>query len=128
MTQAKKILLVEDDLFLVRAYQAMFKKEGFVVVVAYDGIEATEKVKAEKPDLILLDIMLPKRSGFEFLEDVKKDKELKDIPVVILSVLGHDRDIEKAKKLGAADYIVKSEETLRSVMDKIRGYLGEKTQ
>ena len=121
--EKKKILLVEDDLFLSRAYTSALTNEGFTVIGATDGVEAMERAKLERPDLILLDLILPRKNGFEFMEDIKKDDELKDIPILVFSVLDQARDIEKAKALGALDYIVKSRVSLKDAVEKIREYL-----
>ena len=114
----KKILLAEDDKFIARAYQDGLSRAGFEVVLAVNGQEAIDKVKSEKTDLVLLDLIMPKKNGFEVLEEIKADKTLK-MPVIILSNLSQDSDIEKAKELGAAGYIVKSNFSMKEVIEKI---------
>lgn len=114
----KKILLAEDDKFIARAYQDGLTRAGFEVVSAVNGQEAIDKVKSEKPDLVLLDLIMPKKNGFEVLEEIKADQTLK-MPVIILSNLSQDSDIEKAKELGAVDYIVKSNFSMKEVIKKI---------
>ncbi len=124
MVQTKaSILIAEDDTFLANAYRMKLKKAGYKVTIARDGEEAIKKVKEEKPDLILLDLVMPNKDGFETLEALKKDAKHKDVPVVITSNLGQKEDIEKCKKLGARDYIVKSDIALEELVGKIEEYL-----
>lgn len=103
-----RILLVEDDRFFRRFYVEKLKEKGFEVVEAEDGEEGVEKAKSNMPDLIVLDIIMPKKDGFEVLMALQSDATLKTIPVLIFSTLGQEADIEKAKKMGALDYINKS--------------------
>lgn len=117
-----KILIVEDDNFLVKAYQIKFGREGFDVFIAMDGDEGLTMAKKEKPTLIILDLMLPKMNGFEFLKKIKSDEGLKNIPVVALSNLGQKSDQEKAISLGAAEYFIKTEHTLEEIIEKISKY------
>lgn len=119
----KKIFLVEDDQFIVRAYKDSLERAGFEVVVAFDGVEATEKLKSMTPDLILLDIIMPLKNGFEVLSELKADDRLKNVPVVVLSNLGQDSDIKKGKELGAVDYMVKANYSMQEVIDKVKQYL-----
>lgn len=123
--QKPKILLIEDDLFLVRAYQIKLESEGFNLVIARDATEGKAKVRAEQPSIILLDIMLPHGSGFEILEDIKKDEALKHIPVIILSNLGQQQDIDRGLGLGAATYLIKTDVKLEDVVTTIRKYLSK---
>ncbi|OGK18826.1 hypothetical protein A3D80_02950 [Candidatus Roizmanbacteria bacterium RIFCSPHIGHO2_02_FULL_40_13b] len=104
-----KILLIEDDLPLLRMYQVAFKDSGHEFMYAVDGQEGLSKIREEKPDLILLDLVLPKKDGFEVLKALKSDSLLKEIPVICLSVLHQDEDIKKCKDLGAVDYYVKTD-------------------
>lgn len=115
-----KILLVEDDKFISRAYSDGLGRAGFEVAVAYDGVEAIKKLQDDKPDIILLDLIMPIKNGFEVLEEVKADDQLKDIPVLILSNLGQDTDIQKGKDLGAVDYLIKSNFSMTEVTEKIK--------
>lgn len=123
MSKNYKILIAEDDKFISRAYGNGLQQAGYKVFTATTGVEAEEVVKKEKPDLILLDLIMPEKDGFEFLKEIKKSKKLKDIPVLILSNLGQDSDIEKGKKLGAVDYLVKTDYSMQKVIDKIDSYL-----
>ncbi|MBU4338353.1 response regulator [Patescibacteria group bacterium] len=118
-----KILIVEDDNFLVKAYQIKFERSGFNVFIAMDGEEGLKIVRKEKPALIILDLMLPKMNGFEFLKKIKSDENMKNIPVVALSNLGQRADQEKAISLGAAEYFIKTEHTLEEIIEKISKYL-----
>lgn len=118
-----KILIVEDDNFLVKAYQIKFERSGFDVFIAKDGDEGLKFAKKEKPALIILDLMLPKMNGFEFLKMIKNDENTKSIPVVALSNLGQRSDQEKAVSLGAVEYFIKTEHTLEEIIEKIRKYV-----
>ena len=120
-----KILLVEDDKFLRVLLEKRLKTEGFEVDIAVDGEEAVSKTTSFTPDLILLDIILPKKSGFTFLEEIQKDENLKKINVIILSNLGQSEDIEKGKQLGAIDYFVKASTSIEELVRKIKE-IGEK--
>lgn len=122
-TQAIKILVAEDDKFLLKIYQTKLAKEGFNILIASDGEEAIQMVKSEKPSLVILDLLLPKKSGFEVLAEIKADPVTKDIPVIISSNLGQDADVEKGLKLGAADYMIKANLSITEVMDKIKKYI-----
>ncbi|MBA4318988.1 MAG: response regulator [Flavobacterium sp.] len=122
MNQEKKnkILIVEDDKFLTRILSLRLEKSGFEVEPSFDGEDALEKIKKEEPDLIVLDLILPKKDGFEVLEELKKIKKDKKIPVVILSNLGQDLDIERGLELGVVDYIVKTEVPLSEAIVRIK--------
>lgn len=103
-----KILVAEDDHFLVNAYKVKLSKSGFDVVIAQDGAEALEKLASEKPDALILDLIMPGMDGFVVLEKMKQDTQLAKIPVIVASNLGQDEDIKKAIALGAKHFIVKS--------------------
>lgn len=123
MTQGKIVLLVDDDTTLLEMYDERLKVEGFKIVQATDGDAALEKMREIRPDVILLDIMMPKVSGFEVLRQLKENPEFEDIPVLILTALIQDKDREQGKALGAADYIVKSETMPGEVIEKIKKVL-----
>ena len=123
-----KILLAEDDKYICRAYKDGLERAGFQVLVAFDGVEAMQKVRSEKPDLILLDLIMPVKNGFEMLEELKKDPAFKRIPVIILSNLGQDSDREKGKSLGAVDYLVKSDFSMKEVIRKVREHLTKRKE
>jgi two-component system, OmpR family, alkaline phosphatase synthesis response regulator PhoP len=122
---SKKIILAEDDKFISKAYSAGLSGEGFEVIATYDGEEAMKAIKKNKPDLILLDLVMPSKNGFEVLEELKLDKSLGKIPVLILSNLGQESDVEKAKALGAVDYLVKSNFSMKDVIEKVKFYLAK---
>jgi CheY-like chemotaxis protein len=116
---SKKILLIEDDNFLVEMYKTKFEREGYEIVTAMNGGEGLERAVKEKPDLILLDMVLPEKDGYEVLDELKGDKETKDIPVIILSNLGQNGEVKKGKEKGAEDYFIKSNFTPGQLVDKI---------
>ncbi len=113
-----KILLIEDDLPLLRMYQLAFKNCGHEFVSASNGQEGLDKIREEKPDLVLLDLVLPKKSGFEVLKEAKSDPKIAKISIVCLSVLHQQEDIDKCLSLGAVDYIVKSDTSPEQVVSK----------
>lgn len=115
-----KIMVVEDDAFVMDIYKLKLEQEGYKVMLAIDGIEATEKLQNERPDLILLDILMPKMSGLEVLEKIKKDDSLKNIPVILLTNLSQKAEITKGLELGANDYLIKSHFTPSEVLSKIK--------
>ncbi len=117
---AKKILIIEDDRFLRELISRKLSDDGFETVEAVDGEEGIKKVKEEKPDLILLDLILPSIDGFEVLSRIKKDESIKSIPVIILSNLGQKEEVEKGLKLGAVDYLIKAHFTPGEIVSKIK--------
>lgn len=122
--EGKVILLVDDDLTLREMYEERLKAEGYEIIQATNGEEALQKAKESKPNIILLDIMMPKINGFDVLKQLKADAEMKDTPVIILTALIQDVDRLQGQKLGAADYIVKSETMPGEVIEKIKKALG----
>mgnify|MGYP001627149605 CR=1 FL=1 len=119
-----KILIVEDDKFLRTLLEKKFKNENFEIATASDGEEALDKIVIEKPDLVLLDIILPKKSGFYVLEEMNKDVNLKNIPVFIISNLGQPEDIQRGKSLGVKAYFVKAGLSLDELVLKIKEFAG----
>ncbi|MBI2049376.1 response regulator [Candidatus Roizmanbacteria bacterium] len=119
----KKILVVEDDNFLANAYRVKLNKAGFEVKNAYDGIEALSVLRTYIPDLILLDIVMPKKDGFATLEEIKKQDQLKNIPVILASNLGQKEDMDRGLKLGAIEFFVKTEFSLNNLIEKINKIL-----
>ena len=117
-----KVVIVEDDEVLLRVMVAELKDANIEVVAAMDGEEGLKRVRTERPDLVLLDLLLPKKSGFEVLEELKQSTETRSIPVIILSMLGQDEDIKRGLKLGANDYIVKSQHAVGEVIEKVKGF------
>ena len=126
--KANKILVVEDDSILQKAIQEYLISDGFVVFTASDGEEGLHLAQSKKPDLILLDIILPKKNGFEVIKEVKANPETNKIPVVLLTNLGSLNDIEKALALGASTYLVKSDYGLEEVSKKIKETLAKKQE
>lgn len=119
----QKILIVEDEKALVEVLRDEFALHQFEVVVAMNGEDALRVLRTAKPDLMLLDLLLPKKNGFEVLEEMKADAELRDIPVIVLSNLGQDEDIKKAISLGAVDYFVKTQHPIKEIIQKVQQYL-----
>ncbi len=115
----KKILVTEDDKFLANAMRVKLSKAGFDVTVATDGVEAIEAIEKNRPDLVLLDMVMPRQDGFATLEIIRKRVELKDMPVIVTSNLGQKEDIDRAMKLGANGYLVKSEISIDKILEKI---------
>ncbi len=122
----KKILLIEDDKYIFRAYKDGLEHAGFEVIGASDGSEGVSEAKDKKPDLILLDLILPIKNGFEVLEEIKMDDTTKNIPVIILSNLGQESDVAKGNALGAEDYLIKSNYSMKEVVEKVKFQLVKK--
>ena len=116
---ARRILLAEDDRFLRKAAETALKRHGFAVIAAVDGEEALRLARAEAPDLILLDLIMPKMQGFEVLRALKEDPATAAIPVVILSNLGQDSDVKQALEAGAAGYFVKANLSLQDLVKRV---------
>lgn len=123
MADEKKILIVEDDFFIRDLYEKQFKKEGYVVESSPDAEQGLEKIKAGPPNLVLLDLMLPKMSGLDLLKILKADANLKSVPVVILTNLGQDQAIKQGFDLGADGYLIKSAYTPSQVVNEVRTYI-----
>jgi DNA-binding response OmpR family regulator len=117
-----KILVAEDDQFLIKVYQAKLVKEGFEVQLAHDGEEAEKILQTFVPQVILLDLMMPKKDGFQVLSDIKANDVLKSIPVIVTSNLSQPEDKQKALNLGAVEYIVKSDIPIQMIVDKLKHY------
>lgn len=118
-----QILLVEDDAFLIGIYATKLELEGFEVLQAKDGEAGLGAAQKESPDVILLDILMPKLDGFQVLEALKKDAKTKKIPVVLLSNLGQKDDVERGKALGATDYLIKAHFVPSETVQKIKHIL-----
>lgn len=117
------VLLVEDDVFLAGIYQKKFEIDGFKITIAENGEKGLAEVKKKPPDVILLDILLPKLDGFAILDRLKKDPATKDIPVILLTNLGQKDDVEKGLEAGAADYLIKAHFKPSEVVDKVKKVL-----
>ena len=125
-TKAKRILLVEDDRFQRTAVEAALRQQGFDIMIAVDGEEALRLLaQADRPDLVLLDLIMPKVSGFEVLRRLKQDPATSHIPVVVLSNLGQKGDVEQAVEAGATAYLVKAKVTLRELVERVKAALTE---
>ncbi|OGF26887.1 hypothetical protein A2303_02555 [Candidatus Falkowbacteria bacterium RIFOXYB2_FULL_47_14] len=120
----KKVLIVEDEEILRAMYERKFVQDKELkVFIAADGAEGLEMARREKPDVVLLDIILPKLDGFSVLEEIRKMKEMKKTPVFMFTNLGTPEDIEKGKALGATDYMVKVSLTPDQIYEKVKKYL-----
>ncbi len=115
----KKIALIEDDQLLVKMYKDALERDDYEVVVAHDGEEGLKLIKSEKPDLILLDIKMPKMDGFEMMREMKDNSEVNSIPIVVLTNYSADENIAEALELGAREFDVKSDHTPNEVVDKV---------
>ncbi len=120
---SKKIVVIEDEQILLRALNIELLSNGFEVLSAKDGESGLKLVREEKPELVLLDLILPKMHGFQVLESLKSDETTKEIPVIILSNLGQKSDMEKGLEIGAEDYYVKASTDLSELSEKINRIL-----
>ena len=123
METAKSILIVEDEPLLSNLLKQRLEKEGYIVAQAQDGQEALEKIKEQTPNLILLDIILPKVSGFEFLEKVRENPQMEEMPVIVISNLGQESDIQKGQSLGAVGYFVKAHVSIEDLVGQVKQFL-----
>lgn len=119
-----KILLIEDDPFLLSMYATKFELEGFKIATADNGEKGLEMAVKENPDIILLDILMPKMNGFEVLERLKSDPKIKDVPVILLTNLNQKDEVERGMALGADDYLIKAHFMPSEVVGKIRKIIG----
>jgi len=116
----QKILLTEDDNFIRNAYKESFERNGLIVITASSGEEALQILRDEKPDLMLLDLVMAGKDGFQVLSDIRADHTLKEVPVIILSNLGQDEDIQRCKELGAMDYMIKANHSIHEVVNRVK--------
>ena len=114
----KRVLIVEDDKSTMDALSVKFEQFGFIIDKAVDGIECLAAIEKNKPDIVLMDLIMPKKGVLDVLKDLKGDAETKDIPVVIVSNLSEDKVVKETKDLGAADYLVKAENSIFEIADK----------
>jgi DNA-binding response OmpR family regulator len=121
----KKILIIEDEEVLLNILKEKLQIEGYDVFIAKDGVEGVALMREIKPDLVLLDILMPRQDGFEVLDDMRNDATLKDVPVIIISNSGQPVEIDRALKLGAKDYLVKAEFDPQEVVEKVQRFLGK---
>ena len=116
----KKILLIEDEELIISLLQRKLEKEGYQVSVARNGVEGMEKMREDKPDLILLDIVMPRMGGFEVMGEMRKEKELRVIPIIIISNSGQPVELDRAKKMGVRDWLIKTEFDPKEVLSKVK--------
>ena len=121
-----KILIIEDDNFLADIYKTKLELEGFKVLLASDGEKGLKIIQTKNPDLVLLDVLLPKLDGFAILETVKKeDSTVKGVPIILLTNLGQKEEVQKGLRLGAADYLIKAHFKPAEVIEKIKKILNK---
>jgi len=123
--QKKLILVAEDDLFYANIYNAKLTAEGFEVVIAHNGDETIKFIQGRKPDILLLDLIMPEKDGFQTLEELRFNETTKDLKVIVLSNLGQEEDIKRAKAYGVLDYIVKSDISIQNLVKVIKDALAE---
>lgn len=117
--------MCEDEEFVARSYIRKLQLEGYTVIHAHNGEEALTKLKSEKPDVVILDLLMPLKGGFEVLEQLKKedDPEILKTPIIVASNLGQKSDIDESKRLGAVDFLIKSNTSLKDLAAKVKQYL-----
>lgn len=123
MDKKLRVLLIEDDKFLIKLYSDKLIRDGFDVSMAISGEEGLGKVAGEKPDLVLLDVILPQKNGFDILSELKLNPETKHIPVVMLTNLGQDSDVKRGLELGAVDYLVKTDFSITKLPQIVRQHI-----
>lgn len=119
----KLVLVIEDDKFYSNIFKTKFDQEGIKIALAGNGLEGLDLAKKQHPDLILLDLIMPVKDGFETLAELKADPDLKEIPVIVLSNLGQIDDVNKAKAMGAKDYLIKANISLQEAVEMVKKYL-----
>jgi len=117
--ETRRILVAEDDRFLRKAAEMALKRQGYTVLTAADGEEALRAAQSELPDLILLDLIMPKVNGFDVLQALKKEAPTAKIPVIVMSNLGQDRDVQQAMGAGAAAYFIKTDLSLQALVQRV---------
>ena len=124
MEAQKSILLIEDEKFLNQLLKNRLQKEGIKVTIAFNGEEGLKFLRSEKFDLILLDLILPRISGFELMEIISADPSIKSSPIIIISNLGQETDIAKGKCLGAIEYFIKARVSIDELIKQIKKFMG----
>lgn len=122
---AKKILLVEDEDLIIKLLQKKLVSEGYDVTIASDGEEGMKALRQNKPELVLLDIVMPKKGGFEVLEEINQDVDLRNIPVIIISNSGQPMELDRAQRLGVKDWLIKTEFDPKEVLEKVIKQIGK---
>jgi len=120
----KKIVIVEDAALIAELLERRLRAEGYYVFVAQDGEEGLRMIAKEMPDLVLLDIVLPRMNGFQIIEHLKQDQKMRDIGVIVISNSGQPEEIKRAKEIGVSDWLVKTEFDPQEVIDKVRKVIG----
>ena len=120
----KKILIIEDEELLYDMLKRKLEIEGYEVSIAENGVEGLEKIKKINPDLILLDIVMPEKGGFEVMEELQQEEDYKNIPIIIISNSGQPVEIDRAKELGAKDWLIKTEFDPQEVIEKVKKQIG----
>ena len=122
----KRILLIEDEELMIDILERKLSQAGYEVFIAKDGEEGLKKMREmePKPDLVLLDVIMPKMGGFEVMEEMIKDEKLKEIPVIVISNSGQPVELDRAKKLGAKDWLIKTEFDPKEVLEKVKKHIG----
>lgn len=120
----KKILIAEDEAILSTLLEKKLIEEGYQIFVAEDGEKTMEILNKEEVDLLLLDIIMPKKSGFEVMEEMKKDSKLSKIPIIVISNSGQSVEINRVKELGAKDWLIKTEFAPQEVVEKVKKQIG----
>jgi DNA-binding response OmpR family regulator len=123
MAETRTILLVEDEPLLANLLKQRLEKEGITVILCRDGEEALKTLRETKPDLILLDVILPKISGFELMETLKADPQFEKAPIIIISNLGQDTDVQRGQELGAIQYFIKAKVSIEELVEHVKGFL-----
>jgi DNA-binding response OmpR family regulator len=121
--EKKTILLIEDDTFLVKMYKSKFENEGFKALIAFDGEEGLKVALSEKIDMLILDLMLPKLSGYDLLSRLRGEEKGKNMPVIVLTNLSKEEEEKGLYDLGVKEYLVKADLTPTQLVEKIRNYL-----
>ncbi len=121
----KKVLVIEDEKFLSNILKHKLETEGFVVTQAFDGEQGLRMIKEQSPDLVVLDLVMPKLSGFEILERVSMDPQISGIPIVVASNLGQESDIQKAQNFGVRGYFVKAQTSVDDLVNMFRQAMGQ---
>ncbi|MFH1188286.1 MAG: response regulator [bacterium] len=124
----KTVLLVEDDVFLSQLLSTRLQRAGVVVIKAHDGDEALKILESTQLDLVLLDIILPRKSGFEVMEEIQSNPLIHKAPIVVISNLGQENDVARGKQLGAVGYYVKAKTSIEDLIKKIKQFLDHPDQ
>ena len=122
-TLEKRVLIVEDDFQISKVYQLQLARAGIFSILARNGEEAIELLDEARPDLVILDLMIPKKDGFWVLEEVRKNPKYSSIPIIIISNLGQKDDKTRAIGLGATEYLVKIDQSIQEIIKKVKVYL-----